>query len=49
MEQKKKNMMDKLIDGDWIDSMTDNWGKPKKVNKEWADQNDKKDETAKKQ
>jgi hypothetical protein len=34
-EKKKKSFLDKLSDGDWIDSLSGKWGKPKEFNKDW--------------
>jgi hypothetical protein len=35
VEQKPKNLVDKLATGSWIDKLTDSWGKPKSYNKDW--------------
>jgi len=35
VEQKKKKLFDKIIDGDWVDNLVKSWGKPKSYNKEW--------------
>lgn len=34
-DKKKKSMIEKLADGDWIDKLVAGWGKPKSYNKDW--------------
>lgn len=34
-EVKEKSLMDNLVAGNWIDKLTDGWGKPKSYNKDW--------------
>jgi hypothetical protein len=33
--KKKKGLFSSLVDGDWVDNLSNDWGKPKSYNKDW--------------